>query len=322
MTTELINPPTNAALVVPREVAVGALCEKITQGVRLRKLRIWSVGQLDRARELKQAWTLSVTKLLIQMFGTETDAEEFNRWAGKILPEFASLNQFIERYHDEIDQRLKNLVAVLRRVEVKEEPGTGPSETQALEEVEKSVEAASQERAGVAVEQTTETAPMASILDEGMVEKAEDGVAGHIATRSGALILHLRDEAVEESLSRFVTMLGYELTVVGTEDVGTKALLGKLSSAPGLEFAIVLTGRAQDGLAESKPGASWEFELGYCVGRLGAARVCVLHTGGISVFYDEHGLLHIPVDPAEGWQLQLARQLKRAGIQIDLNRLC
>ena len=30
----------------------------------------------------------------------------------------------------------------------------------------------------------------------------------------------------------------------------------------------------------------------------------------------------LPLDPANGWHLQLARHLKRAGIEVDLNKLC
>lgn len=306
MTTALANPSTNAKLSMPRDEAVKLLSSRIDEGVRLRKARIWSVGQLDKARELKQAWTLAVTNLLTKLFGGDQEAEAFNRWSGKILPEFASLSQFIERFHDEMDQRLKTLVAVMRRVEAGDQEPQSPTEVTTMAETKQPTEIASQTNLSLVGEQSTEAA-------------AVDALAQNAAVRSGAIILHSRDEAVEESISRFVTMLGYELAVVGKDEVGTKALVQKLAGQEGLEFAVILAGRGESG--ETAQIGKWDFELGYCVGRLGAGRVCVLHIGGLSVSYDEHGLLHIPVDPAEGWQLQLARHLKRGGIQIDLNRL-
>ena len=36
---------------------------------------------------------------------------------------------------------------------------------------------------------------------------------------------------------------------------------------------------------------------------------------------ETHGIAHLPVDGSGGWQLHLARQMKRAGMDIDLNRL-
>jgi len=39
-------------------------------------------------------------------------------------------------------------------------------------------------------------------------------------------------------------------------------------------------------------------------------------------FQDSQGIWFLAVGTAEGWQLQLARHLKRAGLDVDLNRLC
>ena len=36
---------------------------------------------------------------------------------------------------------------------------------------------------------------------------------------------------------------------------------------------------------------------------------------------DTQGISHVAVDPHGGWQLHLARQMKRAGCDVDLNRL-
>lgn len=35
---------------------------------------------------------------------------------------------------------------------------------------------------------------------------------------------------------------------------------------------------------------------------------------------DIFGLIHEPMDKSEGWKIRLARELKAAGFQIDLNK--
>jgi hypothetical protein len=65
----------------------------------------------------------------------------------------------------------------------------------------------------------------------------------------------------------------------------------------------------------------WLFAVGVCVGRLGSKRVAILNPEPGAQLREVHGLLQLPLDLAGGWQLQLARQLKHAGVTLDLNRL-
>jgi hypothetical protein len=63
------------------------------------------------------------------------------------------------------------------------------------------------------------------------------------------------------------------------------------------------------------------FKLGYVAGRIGMKRMCMVHGPAQAAFGENHGIAHVTVDSGGGWQLQLARQMKRAGLDIDLNRL-
>ena len=62
-------------------------------------------------------------------------------------------------------------------------------------------------------------------------------------------------------------------------------------------------------------------KLGYCAGKLGIRRMCMMHSPNQPQVGDTQGISHVPVDPNGGWQLHLARQMKRSGCDIDLNRL-
>ncbi|MDJ1420817.1 MAG: hypothetical protein M5U10_02760 [Candidatus Methanoperedens sp.] len=42
---------------------------------------------------------------------------------------------------------------------------------------------------------------------------------------------------------------------------------------------------------------------------------------GVEIPSDYHGVLYLPMDTNNGWQLSLAREIKQVGIEIDLNKV-
>jgi predicted nucleotide-binding protein len=60
-------------------------------------------------------------------------------------------------------------------------------------------------------------------------------------------------------------------------------------------------------------------ELGFFLGRLGRDRVCALYEDGIEMPSDYEGMLFIPFDETGAWRMLLAREMKEAGLPIDLN---
>ena len=62
-------------------------------------------------------------------------------------------------------------------------------------------------------------------------------------------------------------------------------------------------------------------ELGYFAGKLGRKRVCALVKGAIETPSDYDGVVYIPLDDSEGWKLQLARELKAAGLPVNMDGL-
>ena len=63
------------------------------------------------------------------------------------------------------------------------------------------------------------------------------------------------------------------------------------------------------------------FEHGYLMGKLGRGRVCALMEDGIECPNDISGVLYIKYQENNSWKLELAQELKKAGYQIDLNKL-
>ena len=62
-------------------------------------------------------------------------------------------------------------------------------------------------------------------------------------------------------------------------------------------------------------------ELGYFAGKIGRKRVCALVKGDIEAPSDYDGVVYIALDDAEGWKVQLARELRAAGLPVNVDGL-
>lgn len=82
-------------------------------------------------------------------------------------------------------------------------------------------------------------------------------------------------------------------------------------------------GAARDDIHNLRPRARQNviFELGFFIGRLGRQRVCALHKGDVEIPSDFAGVLWVPMDPGGAWRFTLGREMKAAGLDVDLNKL-
>ena len=61
--------------------------------------------------------------------------------------------------------------------------------------------------------------------------------------------------------------------------------------------------------------------LGLLIGSLGRKRVCALKKGEMELPSDYDGVVYIPMDSGGGWKLSLAKELRAAEYDVDLNKL-
>lgn len=296
MNVELQAPPpvsaaavAGAKLIIPRNEALRLIKMQIERGLEIKRAKIRYVPELERAREAKGEWTTFVMKMLKGMFSTGAVADECQAWHGKVLPEYADLNLFIEHFYDEMDQRLRKLHTVYKRVQDLPEEAPKPIST-----------------APAATNPDFFSAPIES------PRTPAPATAPAQRPRSGVFVVYQDDPRAQEAVRDFCGKLGFQISEIVADAQPDLPLPAQLDQHPQLDFGLILS------RADTPPKA---FELGYCVGRLGFKRVFILSATDDKLTVDEHGLLHIPLDPADGWQLHLARQLKRAGLEIDLNRV-
>ena len=145
---------------------------------------------------------------------------------------------------------------------------------------------------------------------------------------SGIFVVHGELQTAVNTIQSFMEDLSIQLQQMPAAPEKGKGLVNSLEKNPDASFALVLLNH-DDAIALKRSAADASagvrsgivFQLGYFVGRLGLKRVCVLYTGGAETFVSDHGIQFLPMDNGNGWQLLLARHLKRAGIEIDLNKL-
>ena len=137
-------------------------------------------------------------------------------------------------------------------------------------------------------------------------------------------VIHGHDEASKNQVARFIEKLGLSAIILHEQPNKGRTIIEKLEKHSDVAFAVaLLTPDDVGGSAKSflKPRARQNviFELGHFESKLGRDRVCVLYTPGVELPSDYVGVAYHEMDKAGGWQLRLAREMKAAGIPVDMN---
>lgn len=144
-------------------------------------------------------------------------------------------------------------------------------------------------------------------------------------------IVHGHDEGIKQTVARFLEKLDLNVVILHEQPNKGKTIMEKLeshSSDIDIGYAVVIltpddVGKLGSGPDELYPRARQNviLELGYFVGKLGRERVCALKYGEIELPTDILGVIYISADSTNAWQLELAKELKAADFDIDLNKL-
>lgn len=140
-------------------------------------------------------------------------------------------------------------------------------------------------------------------------------------------LVHGHDDRALHEVARFLERLGQKVVILREQPNLGKTIIEKFEQYADVGFAVVLlTGDDKGGPSSASesdlaPRARQNviFELGYFIGRLGRNRVCALYTKGVEIPSDYSGILYTALDENGAWRLQLAKELKAAGLPIDMN---
>lgn len=167
------------------------------------------------------------------------------------------------------------------------------------------------------------TAPPAAAAPGAPAAPTNHPLSNHV------FIVHGHDTLSKVEVARTLERLKLTPIVLHEQPNEGRTIIEKFErDASKASFAVVLLTPDDEGHPIGKPSETRKrarqnvvLELGYFSGFLGRARVCVLYRGDVEVPSDYLGVLYVPLDDAGAWRFTLAKELKQAGLTVDLNDL-
>lgn len=140
-------------------------------------------------------------------------------------------------------------------------------------------------------------------------------------------LVHGHDDRALHETARFLEKLRQEVIILREQPNQGRTLIEKFEDYADVGFAIVLLtpddkgGPKNSTVPDLKPRARQNvvFELGYFIGRLGRNRVCALYLEGVEIPSDYSGVIYSKLDSSGAWRLEIAKELKAAGLPVDMN---
>jgi len=276
--------PAPLELRVPRTDAEAKLVDRAAKGQVLVAAPIDSWEALELAEQAYSKWSSYNAELLRRLFTNESLAEEYSAFGmGFVTDVNESLGKRVSAHRDDIQKQIHRLDSIRGRLELYPEP-------------------------------------VASVVSN-QSSRAKSGPPGR-----RVFVVHGHDEAARESVARYVERLGFEAVVLHEQANEGRTIVEKLEHYSDVDFAVVLltpddvgaTASSHEQL-RSRARQNVILELGFFVGKLGRKRVCALHKSSIELPSDMMGVVYVHLDEAAGWRLLLAKELRAAGFDIDMN---
>lgn len=168
-------------------------------------------------------------------------------------------------------------------------------------------------------------------IEKSIIEDQRNNKSSEMQTTADpprVFIVHGHDEATRLKVELMVKQLGLEPIVLFKQPNMGATIIEKLEREMGqASFAIVLYTKCDQGKSISdddlRPRARQNvvFEHGMICGMLGRQKVVALVEAGIEIPGDLSGVVYIGIDEKEAWKYALAKEMKGAGINIDMNAL-
>ena len=145
---------------------------------------------------------------------------------------------------------------------------------------------------------------------------------------SKVFIVHGHSELLIAQTESFLLKLGLKPIILREQVNKGQTLIEKLESYTDVAFAIVLytscdRGGINDVNSPLKPRARQNvvFEHGYLNAKLGRDRVCALVQKGVEIPSDLSGIVYIQYDENGSWRYEIAREMREANLNVDMNKL-
>jgi len=145
---------------------------------------------------------------------------------------------------------------------------------------------------------------------------------------SKIFIVHGHDDAARLDMARTLEKAGFEAIILHEQPDAGCTIIEKFENYAEVSFAVILYtecdfGRAKDMPVDSEKYRARQnvvFEHGFFIGKLGRDHVCALVKGNVETPGDLSGVVYIPMDKEGAWKMSLAKNMKAAGLPVDMNK--
>ncbi|MDB6023933.1 MAG: hypothetical protein JWM68_156 [Verrucomicrobiales bacterium] len=142
-------------------------------------------------------------------------------------------------------------------------------------------------------------------------------------------IVHGHNDALKNTVARFVSKLDLDPVILHEQPNKGRTIIEKFIDNSDVGFAVVLLTPDDKGGSASNAPDSYKFrarqnvilELGFFLGSLGRERVAAIFDSSVEMPSDYSGVLFLPHDSNGSWQFALAKEMREAGLPVDLNKL-
>lgn len=281
-TPNVIHPDPN--LIIARSEAERKLKERVAAGKELLELRITNESDLESVRAQRTKWNDYNEELLNRIFDSAAVLEQYKRTSlfGTLVIN-ASLRQRISSFYEGVSKKITAIESIIEKLELIPEK-IAPTVSQEKYEPE--------------------------ILDT-------------------VFVVHGHDEEAKVSVARFIEKLGLKVVILHEQPDAGQTIIEKFerhASASGCAVVLLTPddiGAPKHSPDDVQPRARQNviLELGYFCGALGRERVLVLVKEGVEIPSDYLGVVYTAMDSSGAWQLKLAKEMKSAGLQFDVNKV-
>jgi predicted nucleotide-binding protein len=270
---------------MPRVEAENRIQTQIEKGKQLLQLPIGNEAELDKAQAEWKKWSDYNAELLKRVVDTDELVGAYYPGGGVISLRPRSLGERVREFYSDVQDRVTRLESILDRLELIPESPSLPQPT-----IPRRIE-------------STESS-------------------------NRVFVVHGHDEEAKQSVARCIEKLGLTALILHEQPNQGRTVIEKFEDYADVGFAVVLLTPDDVGASKSQKDNLRErarqnviFELGFFIGVLGRHRVCALHKGDVEFPSDFSGILWVRMDSDDAWRFTLAREMKAAGLDVDLNKL-
>ena len=164
--------------------------------------------------------------------------------------------------------------------------------------------------------------------DDNPLSTSEGSAALEQPSTNEIFVVHGRDEGTKNIVARYLETLNLEPVILQEQPNEGRTIIEKFEEYAQVGFAVVLCTPDDMGALETerenprpRPRQNVVLEWGFFLGKIGRDRVCALVKGDVEIPSDYAGVIYINLDDSDGWKLSLARELRNAGVPVDMNLL-